>query len=687
MQFFLSGTAGVKAELSDVLNSGSWNRTLTIRGTYPVFTFNSADAKWAAIGYDYTGGMAFWVNAPSADTAAINPSVYLNNAGNLGVGTYSPTTRLQVVGSTDVPFEVTRSANLNSGIKFSNTGVNYSVLYGGSSGYALRYFYNASEFLTVSTSGNLGVGTSSPTEKLQVAGAAILNATLTINADGGGNATNSRIYLKSTDNVRGAGVFTNGIDATWFMGNPYLNYSTAFIIGRYGAATPYDAAAGISEALLTIRSTGNIGIGTNSPQNYGSGYRVLHIGNATGASGLIKLTTGTSLDGPEIWTSSNNDLSFNTNGTFTRLFISGSSGNVGIGTNAPSASYKLDVNGDAKARFWDAHDASSITGFRLFSAGTFRGGLGLGAWSGTSGAATNDIVQVISGVNYHIGSGGATKVTVLSNGKMGIGTNNPTVLLNVNVGGSNANGTGGIKVGGTFNYDSLELGIVDGYDGMIRTYGNDLLLYSGHWRTVGTNSTENHSIKFFTSQAGSSNWSTPKMILNHLGNLGIGTTSPSYKLQVEGTTYINSYLIVSDGTAGVGMSADTVYGRGAMGTGSTIQPEGSNRNLRILTPTDGGAGEISIGYFKAPVGLYWNRALSISNAPAIPHLMLQPDSGNVVIGTTTDAGYKLYVNGDINSTAYFVNGVAGYTGMLVIPTNPPGQQNIDIQGGIIVNIF
>jgi len=591
----------------------------------------------------------------------------------------------RIWGSSDTPLQINRTANLNAGIRFGNTGINSSTLYGGSDTYALRYFYNSSEFLTISTGGN-------------------------------------------------------------------------------------------------------VGIGTNTPQDYGSGYRVLHIGNASGASGLIKLTTGTSLDGPEIWTSSNNDLSFNTNGTFTRLFISGSSGNVGIGTNSPSASYKLDVNGDAKARFWDAHDASSITGFRLFGAGTFYGGLGLGAWSGTSGAATNDIVQVLaSGANYHIGSGGAVKLTVTNSGNVGIGfnaastrlgivggasvwnettpgqtvgtvhlsagnntdqagnaltfgaidylptttaqagiyvkasggygtkmyfattnsfatgsrtrmmidnsgrvginTTSPATLLNVNVGGSNANGTAGITVGGTSNYLSLEFGIEGGYDGMIRTYGNDLLLYAGHWRTVGSVSSENHNIKFYTSQAGSSNWSTPKMFLNHLGNLGIGTTSPSYKLQVEGTTYINSYLTVTDGTTGADMYADSIYGRGAMGLGSTIQPSGSNRHLRILTPTDGGAGQISIGYFKAGVGLSWNRALNISTAPAVPHLMLQPDSGNVVIGTTIDAGYKLNVNGDVNSTAYFINGVAGYTGMLVIPTNPPGQQNIDIQGGIIVNIF
>jgi hypothetical protein len=67
--------------------------------------------------------------------------------------------------------------------------------------------------------------------------------------------------------------------------------------------------------------------------------------------------------------------------------------------------------------------------------------------------------------------------------------------------------------------------------------------------------------------------------------------------------------------------------------------------------------------------------------------MLQPDSGNVVIGTTTNPGHKLHVEGDINTSGIFrVGGVAGWTGTIFIATNPPGQQNITVVGGIITGL-
>jgi hypothetical protein len=119
-------------------------------------------------------------------------------------------------------------------------------------------------------------------------------------------------------------------------------------------------------------------------------------------------------------------------------------------------------------------------------------------------------------------------------GKLGINTANPSSMLDIHAGAGSTDGTVGLKIGSIDNYPSLELGVENNYDAQIRTYGNDLNLYAGHFRNVGNYSSENHSMKFFTSKAGSTNWNIAKMILNENGNLGIGTTTPQERLSVNG---------------------------------------------------------------------------------------------------------------------------------------------------------
>jgi len=110
----------------------------------------------------------------------------------------------------------------------------------------------------------------------------------------------------------------------------------------------------------------------------------------------------------------------------------------------------------------------------------------------------------------------------------------PESKLNVAVGPGGINGTVGLRIGSISNYPSLEFGIENDYDGMIKTFGNDLKIYAGNWRSVGAIASENHAIYFHTSKIGSANWSIPKMVLNSEGNLGIGISSPSEKLAVNG---------------------------------------------------------------------------------------------------------------------------------------------------------
>lgn len=79
-------------------------------------------------------------------------------------------------------------------------------------------------------------------------------------------------------------------------------------------------------------------------------------------------------------------------------------------------------------------------------------------------------------------------------------------------------------------------------------------------------------------------------------------------------------------------------------------------------------------------------------------------NGALLIGATANAGYKLDVNGTariqsnltvaslttdgpVKSVSGMLVSVAGYTGSFTVPTNPPGMQTLDIQDGIIVNIL
>jgi hypothetical protein len=148
--------------------------------------------------------------------------------------------------------------------------------------------------------------------------------------------------------------------------------------------------------------------------------------------------------------------------------------------------------------------------------------------------------------------------------------------------------SGRVGIGGEPASDSvLTVRGADTNNKYIRTINNNGTAYFG---TIadGTGVIEsNTSLKFTT---GSS--FTERMRIDSSGRLGIGTTSPSYKLQVNGTAYINETLYVNGATT----IDDNLYvTSGNVGIGGASPTAYSGYSTLALNGTNGGLLEFKKG--------------------------------------------------------------------------------------------
>ena len=345
--------------------------------------------------------------------------VTMSASGTVGIGTDSPTARLDVLTNS-----VTGDNNIDRHVRFraDNGEQRFNFFVGRSGNSANLSIYNSSEGVGAFISsdadsyfigGNVGIGVSSiqPWARLEVAGTA-----------GAQTAAKQALYVSSPSTTAGEGVgmrmsaASGTHEAVGIIG--VVNNAS----GNAGSMTfhTYNLGSNIPERMR-IDSDGNVGIGTASPDArlhiYGSSsLSEMYLGEDAAAdkAGILKYTQGDG-SGTGVIT-----LSHWGNTSTTQSLAIKYGGNVGIGTTSPATSYgfskTLEIQGAANAEI----NISQSDNSKDWSLGIVNGA---------------NYQQTTSGQDYIWLIGGSEKMRITSGGNVGIGATSPAGKLEV-AGGS-----------------------------------------------------------------------------------------------------------------------------------------------------------------------------------------------------------------------------------------------------------
>jgi hypothetical protein len=201
-------------------------------------------------------------------------------AGNVGIGTTSPSSLLHISSGTsgDATLIIEADTDNNNendnpklqfrqdgglvyasagitgdaGTVFTNSLMNATYL-GSESDIPLQLFTNSSAKLTILNNGNVGIGTTAPLGKLDIVGRDL------IVGDARGGDGESRIFL-----IEGESGVPNSLDYGFSMAYSGRGTMLGLPSNTFGIVRHDNDATGVA-ALVIQRSTGNVGIGTTSP--------------------------------------------------------------------------------------------------------------------------------------------------------------------------------------------------------------------------------------------------------------------------------------------------------------------------------------------------------------------------------------------------------------------------------------
>lgn len=541
------------------------------------------------------GAYAQWITSGS--------DIYFN-AGNVGIGSSSPSSELDIVG------------NLN-------LGAGNEITIGGTRALAMSGTQNVMlGFQTgnVITSGQRNMFLGWQAGKLTTTGSnnAFIGYRSAFSNTSGSNNNfigNLAGYSNTTGNNNIFYGYRSGYGNTIGLSNFFAGTNA----GQGNTEGSDNVALGTNAGFSLSTSDDNSFIGRSSGYNTSTGEGNTFIGREAGmanTTGSFNTYLGTGADGSATLTNAT-AIGYNANVTQSNSLILGNGANVGIGISAPTQNLHVVGNARVTGAYYDSNNDAGTSGQILSSTGAGTDWIDAGA-GGATGPTGADGADGADGATGPTGADGATGPT----GPVASGSLGQTLYHN----GSEWTATSNLYSNGSFVAINTSPGFAQlNVDGSTSRAGR------------------------FVSSGGTSNYTLSTENTNGIAlAIGAGRVSSGYPVDPFGV-----FVQFDNGHGGVRISGDS------SGTGLYVQNQGTGDAVygRIL----GGTGYS--GYFSGGAGVYIADGLEVDDVTA-DDIMMANDNASITFSTSSgsnDAMIYMFESGVSNDDRMVISHSSAYS--------------------------